>query len=174
MVDQPYPPLPFIYTGSRMMTLQETGPDGKPVQRERFMLDSTKTVIANYDEPDALLGSPFPGADVDQRFEVNSAIAPPPGTPMRLVFEKAELSLTLAMNADGALSEPAHAGQILDDAALTQLLVAHYGPAVKPTLRALAVTVAASTPRTKDLAARTRLIGLAAAAKLWVVPVFAF
>jgi hypothetical protein len=50
-IDHAYPPLPFVYTGSRLQTLTETANDGKPVNRERFMLDTTKSVVVSFDEP---------------------------------------------------------------------------------------------------------------------------
>ncbi len=167
--DKPYPALPFIYTGSRILEVDETGLDSKPVKRKRFMLDSTKSVIDVVDEPDALLASPFPGAGTDKHFEAYGAICPPAGTAVRLIVSRAELALTLTLKADGTLSTE---GKTLDDAALQVLLTKHYGEGASPTLRALAVTVAASVPREQDIAARSRILAAAAAAKAWVVPVF--
>jgi hypothetical protein len=170
--DQPYPPLPFVYTGSRFLTVEETDPNGKPVKRDRFMLDSTKSVVDIVDEADALLASPFAGAGYDKHFEVNSALCPPPGTALRLVFEKAELPLTLAMLPDGQLRLPNADSAVLGDAELGALLAKHFAVAATPPLRALAVVVAGSTDRAKDVAARSRILALAAAAKAWVMPVF--
>ena len=170
VTDNPYPPLPFIYTGSRMMTVTENGADGKAVKRERFMLDSTKSVAVAFDEPDALLASPFPGANLDQRFEANSALTPPVGTPVRVVIRRAELPLTLVMDADGGLragpDSPA-----LDDAALAAALQAAY-PGEGSGLRAVGVRVDPASERTHDVAARQRLLHAAIAAGVWVVPVF--
>ena len=167
--DKPYPALPFIYTGSRILEVDETGLDSKPIKRKRFMLDSTKSVIDVVDEPDALMASPFPGAGTDKHFEAYSAICPPAGTAVKLVITRAELPLTLALKPDGSLSAE---DKTLDDATLQSLLAKHYGDGATPTLRALAVTVATTTAREQDVAARTRILAAAAAAKAWVVPVF--
>jgi hypothetical protein len=169
VTDTPYPALPYVWTGSRFLTLHGSGPDGQPAARQQFMLDSTKSVAVNFDEPDALFASPFPGAVNDTRFETNSSICPPPGTRIRLVVRRCELPLTLALADDARLS---HAGQVLDDAALSALLAAHYGAGAKPALRALGVQVERATNRRQDIAARTRLLAAAANAKAWVVPVF--
>jgi hypothetical protein len=167
--DKPYPALPFVYTGSRILEVDETGVDSKPVKRKRFMLDSTKSVIDVVDEPDALMASPFPSAGSDKHFEAYGAICPPAGTPVKLVITRAELALTLALKADGGLTA---GGALLDDAALQALLAKHYGDGATPALRALGVTVGAGVPREQDVAARARILAAAAAAKAWVVPVF--
>ena len=167
--DKGYPPLPFIYTGSRFLVVDETAPDGRPVRQERFMLDNTKSVVGVVDEPDALIASPSPGAGVDKHFEANSSICPPAGTKARLVFRKTTLPLTLVMDASGALT---HAGMALTDAALDALLTTHYGAGATPALRAVAVQVDAVTPRDHDIVARTRILAAAARAKAWVVPVY--
>ena len=167
--DKGYPPLPFIYTGSRFLVVDETAPDGRPVRQERFMLDNTKSVVGIVDEPDALIASPSPGAGADKHFEANSAICPPAGTKARLVFRKTTLPLTLVMDVSGTLT---HAGMALTDAALDALLATHYGAGATPTLRAVAVQVDAATSRDHDIVARTRILAAAARAKAWVVPVY--
>lgn len=169
ITDKGYPPLPFTYTGSRFLVVDETAPDGRPVRQERFMLDNTKSVVGVVDEPDALLASPSPGAGFDKHFEANSAICPPTGTKARLVFRKTTLPLTLTMDASGGLT---HAGTVLSDAALDALLATHYGTGATPALRAVTVVVAASTPRDLDILARTRILAAAARGKAWVVPVY--
>jgi hypothetical protein len=169
LTDKGYPPLPFIYTGSRFLVVDETAPDGRPVKQERFMLDNTKTVVGIVDEPDALIASPSPGAGYDKHFEANSAICPPVGTKARLVFRKTTLPLTLALDAGGGL---AHEGKMLDDAALDALLASQYGGTATPALRAVAVVVAPGAPRDQDVAARTRILASAARARAWVVPVY--
>lgn len=169
--DSAYPPLPFVYTGSRIQTIIETGADGRSVKRDRFMLDNTKSVAVAFDEPDALLASPFPGAEVDQRFEVNSALIPPPGTQVRLVIRRAELPLVLEMDVRGALRSAAD-GPALDDDALAAALAAAYPPGWTG-LRAVGVRVQdPATDRSHDVAARQRLLAAASAAKAWAVPVF--
>ena len=166
IVDLPYPALPFVYVGSRFETVFANGPDGKAQSREVFMLDATRSIAVNFDEPDALLASPFPGARFDQRFEVYSAVCPPTGTPVQLVVGVATLPLTIALAADGTL----HSGtQTLDDAALTAKLATAFANAQ---LRAVGVTVAASTDRAQDVAARSRIMAAAVAAGVWAVPVF--
>jgi len=169
--DSAYPALPFIYTGSRMQAVSETGPDGKPVKRDRFMLDNTKSVVVAFDEPDALIASPFPGADVDQRFEANSAVTPPPGTEVRLVIRRAQLPLTLVMDADGVL-RAAPGAPALGDAALREALARAYA-ADSPGLKAVGVRVLdPATDHAKDVAVRQRILEAAIAAKVWAVPVF--
>ena len=166
VVDLPYPALPFVYVGSRFETVFANGPDGKAQSREVFMLDATRSIAVNFDEPDALLASPFPGARFDQRFEAYSAVCPPIGTPVQLVVGVATLPLTIALAADGTL----HSGaQTLDDAALAAKLSTAFANAQ---LRAVGVTVAATTDHAHDVAARTRIIAAAVAAGVWVVPVF--
>ena len=174
VTDQANPPLPFIYTGSRIVSAVETATNGKPVKRDRFMLDVTKSVSVVYDEPDCLLASPFFGAHIDQRFEANSAVTPPPGTAVRMVVMKAELPLTLVQSADGSLRpEAGAAAPALDDTALQALLGKYYGPTCTPELRAVAVRVAdPTTDHAIDVATRLRIVTAAAVAKAWVVPVF--
>ncbi len=167
--DRPMPALPYIYTGSRMLTTQAIGADGQPVKRERFMLDVTKSVAVNYDEPDALIASPFPESGEDIRWETNSALAPAIGTRVQIAFERVALPLAFDLGEDGSL---AREGQTLDDAALDRLLAESYGESAKPALRAVEVRVRPDAGRDKDVAARVRLLKAAARAKAWVVPVF--
>lgn len=171
VTDAAYPALPFVYTGSRIMAVTETAPDGKPVRRERFMLDATKSVAVAFDEPDALIASPFPGADTDQRFEANSSLAPPARTAARLVIARAQLPLTLTMDAAGGLR--AGDGPALDDAGLRTVLAGAFGGDAAPALRAVGVRVTdPATDRQVDRAVRARLLAAAAEARVWAVPVF--
>ena len=159
-VDQPYPALPWTYTGSRFESVFQNGPDGKPQKRDVFMLDSTRSIAVNFDEPDALIASPFPGASLDRRFEAYSAICPPAGTRIQLVIGKADLSVDLQLAADGSLSVEGEAlGTLLAGLAARQL-------------KAVTVQVATATERKHDVAARARILAAAAAAKVWLVPVF--
>jgi hypothetical protein len=169
LTDQPYAAVPFIYTGSRFLVIDEVAPDGRPVKQERFMLDNTKSVINLVDEPDALLASPSPGAGFDKHFEVYSRICPPTKSKVRIILRKTTLPLTLAMDAGGVLL---HNGQPLDDAALQHVLNQYYGAAAQPALRAVAIAVHPNTPREHDQAARDRILRLAAAAPCWVIPVY--
>lgn len=166
VVDLPYPALPFVYVGSRFQAVFTYGPDGKPQKRDVFMLDATRSVAVCFDEPDALLASPFPGAVFDQRFEAYSAICPPVGTPVQVVISAATLPLTLVQAPDGSLK---HGDQVLDDAALTALLAATLA---KPVLHAVGVVVTPATERQRDVATRARIMRAAAAAGVWAAPVF--
>ncbi len=170
ITDRAYPPLPYIYTGSRLMTIPETDTEGKLVKVERFMLESTKSLVVNFDEPDALLASPFPNADDDHRWEVYSGLpSPAPHSVARLVLSRATLPLTLHADAAGALSRDATA---LDDAALAAVLAEVFGADQQPALRAVAIIVPPDSPRENDVAIRSRIITAAIAAKAWVLPVF--
>ena len=165
----PFPPLPYLYTGSRFVTQRFTNDEGKEVEQELFMLDNTKTLITNYDEPDTLLASPFPTAQFDVLFEVNSADSPVEDTDCELYFEKAALALTLHMDGAGNLLQ---GDKKLDEAALQALLQQHFAANKDVALRACGITVAASTAREKDVAMREWFLRQAVAAKVYVVPVF--
>jgi hypothetical protein len=167
--DRPYPPLPWVWTGSRMLLVSESGPDGKVVRRERFMLDSTRSLAVNFDEPDALLASPFPNANEDARFEVNTAIAPPARTKVWLSLKPAETVLQLRLTPDGQL---AGEGPVLDDQALAAVLAGAFGGAATPAHRAVFVRTANGVGDDQVVATRARVLAAAAAAKAWTVPLF--
>lgn len=170
LTDQPYPAVPFIYTGSRIVGVIENGPDGRPVRRDRFMLDATKSVAVVFDEADALLASPFLNADIDSRYEANSALMPRPGMECRMVLSAAELPLTLVMDAQGALVD--QSGAAIDDAGLRARLQQAF-PASYSGLRAIAIHVVdPATPSTSDVAVRARVIEAAADVGVWAIPVF--
>ena len=169
ITDRPYPALPYVYTGSRFQTIRGTDPQGQPITRQQFMLDTTRSVAVNFDEPDALFASPFPGANVDQRFEVYSAICPPAGTHAQLVISRCVLPLELSEDANGNLM---HHGGVLDDAAVISVMQDIYGVGKAPGLYAVGIRVTAAIERTHDQATRARILRLAAAAGVWVVPVF--
>lgn len=166
--DRPFPDMPWVWTGSRMLLITETGADGKPVRRERFMLDSTRSLAVNYDEPDALLASPFPIADQDQRFETNSAVCPPPGTIAYVAISPAPIVLQLRLTADGSITRD---GAVLDDASLAGVLVAAFAAPAKPAHHAVLVRTANGTGDDLVVAARSRILA-AAAGKAWVLPLF--
>lgn len=167
--DQPYPPLPWVWTGSRMLLISESGADGKVVRRERFMLDSTRSLAVNFDEPDALLASPFPNANEDARFEVNSAIAPPARTKMFLALAPAETVLQLRLTPDGQLAAD---GPVLDDQALAAALAAVFSAAATPAHRAVFVRTANGVGDEQVVATRARILAAAAVGKAWTVPLF--
>ena len=129
------------------------------------MLDATRSIAVNFDEPDALIASPFPGAVVDVRFETNSGICPPAGTPVQLVIEKADLPIDFVLADDGSLGDGT---TTLDAAALS----ARLSSLTERELRVATVQVDKAVARTHDAAARARIIAAAAAAKTWLVPVF--
>ncbi|MHC5068647.1 MAG: YdjY domain-containing protein [Planctomycetota bacterium] len=167
--DRAYPALPYIYTGSHIRTYDQEVPGRGLVRSERFMLESTKSVIVNFDEPDALLASPFPLALRDDLFEVDSSRAPRTGSAVRLVVARCELPLTLHVDASAALFVDQ---QQVDDAGLAALLAEHYGAARSLPWRAVAVQVPASVADQVAVAVRERILEQAAAAGAWVVPVF--
>lgn len=167
--DRAYPPLPWVWTGSRMLLVSENGPDGKVVRRERFMLDSTRSLAVNYDEPDALLASPFPNANEDARYEVNSAIAPPPRTKLHLVISPAETVLQLRLTPDGQLGRE---DMLFNDQSLAEALANDFGAGQKPAHRAVFVRTANGVGDDLVVAARARLLAAAVAGKAWVVPLF--
>lgn len=167
--DRPFPPLPFVWTGSRILLITENGPDGKPVRRERFMLDSTRSLAVNYDEPDALLASPFPCADEDVRFEANSAVCPPAGTAAHLVITPAPVVLQLRLAADGTLSRD---GAALDDAALAAALAAAFAGPAPPAHHGVLVRTAVGVGDDVVVAARRRVLAAAAAGRAWAAPLF--
>jgi hypothetical protein len=169
ITDQSYPSLPFIFTGSRFVKIDEAAQDGRPIKQERFMLDNTKSVINIVDEPDALLASPSPGSNFDKHFEVNSGISPPANSKVRLLITKTTMPLTLFMDAGGVLLA---AGQPLDDQALQVLLTQHFGPGTTPNHYAVNIMVEATTARELDVAARSRVLAAAAKAQVWTVPIF--
>ncbi len=170
VVDQPFPDIAWPYIGSRFEKVLTNGVNGKPQQREVFMLDATRSIVVNFDEPDALIASAFPVAINDQRFEVYSAICPPAGTAVQLVIGSAVLPLMLSLAADGTLHDAQ--GAVLDDAALGKALIAVYGSVPAPALHSVGVMVELSTPRQLDARARERILAASAAAKLWVSPLF--
>jgi hypothetical protein len=169
-MDRGYPPLPFVYTGSRSIAGLQNGPNGTPVKVNRFMLEDTRSIAVVFDEPDALIASPFPGTRENARFEANSSLTPPVGTKLVLSIERAVLPLTLSANEHGALS---YQGKPLAAGELVKLLAATY-PVVMPpgSLRALDIQLPQSTEHDVDVNLRTQILAAAAAAKAWVVPVF--
>jgi hypothetical protein len=169
-MDRGYPPLPFVYTGSRSIAGLQNDPSGKPVKVNRFMLEDTRSIAVVFDEPDALIASPFPGTKENARFEANSSLTPPVGTKLVLAIERAQLPLTLIADEHGALS---YQGKPLPDAELVKLLGATYPPVMPPdSLRAVDIQLPPTTEHEVDVNLRTQILAAAALAKAWVVPVF--
>ena len=170
VVDRPFPELAWPYVGSRFEKVITNGVDGRPQAREVFMLDSTRSIVANFDEPNALIASAFPVAVNDQRFETYSAVCPPAGTVVQVVIGLAVPPLRLSLADDGTLHD-AH-GALLSDEALGVTLRAVYAATPAPALHTVVVDVATSTARQLDVVARARILAAAAAEKLWVTPLF--
>lgn len=168
-LDRAFPALPWVHTGSRILLISEPGPDGKNIRRERFMLDSTRSLAVNYDEPDALLASPFPYAEQDARFEANSSLVPPPKTPVHLVISPAETVLSLHLDPAGQLALD---GKPLDDAALAAALRTAFAAPAKPAHHAVTVRTPAGISDDLVVATRARILAAAAAGAAWAVPVF--
>ena len=167
--DRPYPPLPFVYTGSRIAVIEQVV-DGVRLARERFMLGMTRSLAVNYNEPDALLASPFPMASEDTAFVVNSRISPVVGTPMIVQFEPARIPLTLELRANQLL----FADQQLSDVNLQTLLSRHYAMDQMDIQRAIGVRCAQQPSRKTIIEVRRRLLRQAAIAQVWAVPSFIF
>ena len=165
---RPYPPLPFLYTGSRFTRVDQPGDDGRIVATERFMLEIDLSFANIFDHPDALLASPFPLALRDEAFEVNAAVAPAKDTPVYLVCERMEPPLLISSDGEGALSQD---GSPLDDAGLTALLQKTFGSAEAPAWRCIGLAVPAE-PDALRIGLRRRVLSAAAAAQVWAVPVF--
>jgi hypothetical protein len=166
-----YPPLPFVYTGSRTAKVLEARPDGSTVERDHFMLDSTRSLVVAFDEADALLESPFPGARENARFEANSSITPPVGAKVVLALEPATLPLTLLSNDAGELRQTA-TGPKLEDEQLQALLASSYSMANPELLRAVGIAIPRYADTKVDRQLRSRILAVAAKAKAWVVPIF--
>lgn len=168
--DRAYPALPYVWTGSRILAIDQSLPDGRVVTTKRLMLEVTRSVAVNFDEPDALLASPFPLASADFLLEVNSRLAPPPDTAVTVVAERAELALTLRLDEAGVLSRAD--GPALDPAALAELLAQLFGDPQQPELRAYAVEVDPAISRRVDVQARRQLLEAAVQAEVYAVPIF--
>ncbi|MDA3959318.1 MAG: hypothetical protein PF961_00905 [Planctomycetota bacterium] len=169
--DRPYPALPWVFTGSRFQTFDQPIPGTKETKTvERFMLGVTMSVVVNFDEPDALLASPFPVAAQDDLFEVNSAIAPPVNSAVKFVFSRIDMPLVLTLDGAGALQ--AADGTVLDDAALKQALLTTFGPDATPICRALQVVAPLTVDDDTVVACRERVMRLAGLAGVWAIPVF--
>lgn len=163
-----YPALPYVYTGSRFDVVEVTVPGGETVRRNRFMLSNTRSLVVNYDEPDALLASPFPLSAVDMQFEVAHSDVPATGTALRVVFSRANLPLVLNLRASSLI----HGETELSADALAELLAATFAEPAPGTLHAVAIQVPDGTAAPALLQAREHVLAAAGAAGVWAVPVF--
>lgn len=168
--DRGLPPLPYVWTGSRMGTVGE--PDGRGGVRETpvFLLALGRVLAANENAADALLASPLPPSSDLLRWEVNTALAPLLEHPVALVISRAELPLELRLLPDGDLALPG--GTLLDAGALTMRIATAFQPHRPGRLHAIRVRVAPEVARDRDAAARQTLMRAAARAGVWCLPVF--
>ena len=177
----PYPALPYIYVGSRLMSYDHQLPSGRVITRERFMLDVTKSVVVNFDEPDALLASPFTLSAFDHRFEVHATISPAVEHRIYVVIQPAELPLQLRRSSSGWY----HDDKPLTESALRRLIQQRFGQdaegqqpmnnntssAAPDMLRALGVAVSLPVSDAELLAWRQEVLA-AIPDDVWVQPVF--
>lgn len=167
--DRAFPPLPLIYTGSRLGEQRLRTPDGKERMVPSFKLAEHRSLAALFDEHDALLSTPLAFLDNDIDLEVNTRLAPPGRTSGRLIVRPAELLLTLWADEAGNLRAAAE-GSALDDDDLTALLRKHYRP--DGTNPMCAVAIRPPPVRAGDRALADRLFRCAVGAGCWVLPVF--
>lgn len=168
--DRAFPPLPFIYTGSRVGEQRLRERDGSERMVPSFKLAEHRSLVAFFDEHDALLSTPLPFLSNDLTLEVNTGLAPPGRTSGRLILSPVILPLTVWADVNGALRSAPDA-VVMDDAAVVDLLRRHYSNATDPLLLR-AVTIHAAGPRTDDPALTQRFLRCAVAAESWVLPVF--
>ena len=74
------------------------------------------------------------------------------------------------MDTEGQLYD--YKDSLLDDEALQTLLAEVYAYDAHPAFRAIGISVMPSIDRRHDLAARARIMRLAGAAGVWVLPIF--
>ena len=169
VTERPYPPLPYVYTGSHFEVVTIDIPGKAPVRREKFMLSDTRSLVTNYDDGNSLLaapssagrgGSAVPGGDHRgaTRRQCREAVVRACRTP-----------LTLGLS---AASELELAETVVDDAALAAAFTAVFTDLPPEAMRAVGVAVALDTPAEQLLAVRSRLLEVAVAAGVWAVPVF--
>ena len=97
--DRQLPPLPAVWTGGRIGEYQYPDGTGGTIIRRQPVLAAAGTLIALFDEENgAPLAMPVPDQRDDRRWEANSALMPPSGTPV--VVEIAVLPPTLVIAAD--------------------------------------------------------------------------
>jgi hypothetical protein len=68
---------PWVYSGSRVV-------------QGTFLAERDGSIVAIIADPDALINSPRPGRDDDEIWSVNSALAPPVGTPVQVTIDLAD------------------------------------------------------------------------------------
>jgi hypothetical protein len=66
----------WVFTGSRVI--------GGVLRAQ-----ATKSIVATYRDPDALINNPLPGGADDTVYKVNSTLIPPKGTPIKMIIKPA-------------------------------------------------------------------------------------
>jgi len=82
---KPWPRVGWSFTGSRF----EADIDfdtGKPTGRQIFLADATKTVIATYHDPAAILDNPTASGGVGNIYFPNKELLPKAGTPCKVII----------------------------------------------------------------------------------------
>lgn len=167
--DRAFPPLPFIYTGSRVGEQRLREGDGRERMVPSFKLAEHRSLVALFDEHDALLSTPLPFLSNDLHLEVNTGLAPPGRTTGRLIFSPVTLPLTLWADDAENLRLSAD-GMAIDDTALSEVLSRHFGNEESTLIRA--VRIHTPIDRAGDPALSRRLLNAAIAARAWVLPIF--
>jgi hypothetical protein len=166
--DRALPALPFIYTGSRIGDLRLRAADGSERVVSSFKLAEHRTLIALFDEHEALLSTPVAFLTNDLPLEIHTGLAPPGGSTGRLVLTPAALPLTLLADGDGRLR--LDEGTMADEAAMIAALRQHYPSGDHRRLRAVAIRT--SGDRHGDPLISQRFLQLAHDAGTFVLPVF--
>lgn len=167
--DRAFPPLPFIYTGSRVGEQRLRERDGSERMVPSFKLAEHRSLCALFDEHDALLSTPLPFITNDLHLEVNTKLAPLGRTTGRLIVTPVMLPLVLWADAAGVLRSTVD-GAALDDQSLVALLEGTYRNDDPALMRA--VGIRSSATRADDPVVTTRLLRCAISARSWVLPVF--
>lgn len=132
--DRPLPPLPAVYSGGADGHYQLPDGTGGTVNRDQPVMVLAGTLCALFDEENgAPLALPLPDPRDDRRWEANSAVLPPPGTPIVLLVEPL---VPVALISAADLAGPA--------------LVAHIATIDALACPMIAVQLAADAPRQGD------------------------
>ena len=150
--DHALPVLPAVYSGGGQGTYQTA--DGSGRTRQGPVLVAAGNVIALFDEEcGAPLALAVPNPAEDKRWEANSAVLPPPGTPLRIQVELLTAEALAAATTATAERQPGR-----DD--------------IPPDRAYVVVRVPAERPRSEDQSWQRAFVSLAEAQGRLVVPVF--
>lgn len=170
LTNRPYPAMPYLYTGSREAVIDQSVPGQDGLQSSnRFMLEITKSVVVNFDEPDALLASFSPLARWDDRFEVRSDVAPASGSRLYFIFERVGLPLCWELDEQGTLRS---GHRRLDRDLAIEALRQSYDALPVDAPRALAIRTPAMVSDARVQACRLQALEWAVAAEINVLPIF--